>query len=271
MIPAVDARSITVRRGGTTLVDHVDLKVSAGDWCTIVGPNGAGKSTLLGAIAGVIPRHGTVHIQGIAADGLDHRARARVIAFVVQQPVIPRGVTVDQFVLLGRTPHSGRLGRLGQADHDATALAIERLGLRRLATRRLDSLSGGERQRAVIARAVVQEAPVLLLDEPTTALDIGFQQDVLDVVDGLRSELGLTVVSVMHDLTLAAQYADQLTLLAGGRVVATGDPTELLAADTLRDAFGARLDVLHHNGRTIVAPLRRSRRVTPPTPNREKP
>lgn len=268
MIPAVACRGLGVTLGGTAVLHDVELTVGAGDWFTIIGPNGAGKSTLLAAVAGVLPTSaGRVEVHGIAVDGLGTRARARAVALVVQTPTIPRGLTVEDFALLGRTPHLRRIGVFGDADREIVDGVLARLDLGRFRARRVDSLSGGERQRALLARALAQQAPVLLLDEPTSALDIGFQQDVLDVVDELRHERELTVVATMHDLTLCAQYSDQLALLTGGYVVDTGDPLALLDADRLGDAFGARVEVLHLDGRLLVVPTRRRRTTT----NRRQP
>jgi iron complex transport system ATP-binding protein len=259
VIVALEAAAVSVVRGGVPIVRSVDLAVSPGDWLSVIGANGAGKSTLLGALAGVIPSSGSIRVHGMALAGLGRRARARAIALVPQAPRMPPGVTVEQYVLLGRTAHLGVLGRESPADLAAVQSAVQRLHLVPLARRQMSTLSGGERQRAVLARAVVQEAPILMLDEPTTSLDIGFQQEVLDLVDELRHALGLTVISTMHDLTLCAQYADRLAVLAHGEIVAAGDPLDLVNADSIADAYGARVEVIEHRGRLVVIPIRRPR------------
>ena len=169
---------------------------------------------------------------------------------------MPAGMTVEQYVLLGRSPHLGALSAEGSHDLAVTARSIERLGLGPLAHRTLDTLSGGERQRAILARALTQEPRLLLLDEPTSALDIGHQQDVLELVDDLRRTEGLTVVSTMHDLTLAARYGDHLVLIAEGVPVADGPPVQVLTGPHLSEHYGAHVDVIEHGGGLVVVPIR---------------
>jgi iron complex transport system ATP-binding protein len=178
------------------------------------------------------------------------------VAFVPQSPIVPPGMSVASYVLLGRTPHLGPLGREGAHDLGVVARTLEQLDLTAFAERPLDTLSGGERQRAMVARALAQEAPVLLLDEPTTALDVGHQQEVLELVDRLRREHELTVVSTMHDLTLAGQYADRLLLLDHGQVVVSGPPEEVLTQENLARFYGARVRVLLEGGALVVVPVR---------------
>jgi len=175
---------------------------------------------------------------------------------VPQDPLLPPDMTVGEYVLLGRSAHLGLLGRTGEADREAAAAAGERLDLGGLATRRLGELSGGERRRAVLARALAQDAPVLLLDEPTTALDVGRQQDVLELVGELRSERGLTVLGAMHDLTLAGQYADALALLDGGRLVVHGSPAAVLTEERIVRHYRARVRVTNVGARPVVVPAR---------------
>ena len=250
------ATGVTVTVGGTTLVGPADLTAGAGDWVSIIGPNGAGKTTLLRAIAGLVRATGRIELAGTPVASMSHRERSRHIGYVPQQPVMPDGMTVEQYVLLGRSPHLARLASEGLADFAAADAAIDRLGLRPLARRTLETLSGGERQRANLARAIAQEPVLLLLDEPTSSLDVGHQQEVLELVDRQRRDLGLTVVSTMHDLTLAAQYGDSLVLLAGGRVVADGPPVQVLTGPELSGHYGANVDVFHHNGSLVVVPVR---------------
>jgi cobalamin transport system ATP-binding protein len=181
-----------------------------------------------------------------------------MVAVVPQSPLLPAEMTVTEYVLLGRTPHLGYLGRAGGRDRRAVDDAIGRLGLRPLAARRLDALSGGERQRAVLARAIAQGAPALLLDEPTTALDVGRQQDALELVSELRTERGLTVLAAMHDLTLAGQYAERLVLLDGGRVAAEGPPAQVLTEELIARHYGAHVRVELVDGMPVVLPARRA-------------
>ena len=249
-------RAVSVVLGGATILDRVDLRVETGDWVSIVGPNGAGKSTLFRFIAGLAAGSGDVEIGGRPVSSMSRRDRARSVALVPQAPVVPDGITVADYVLLGRTPHLPPLGAESSLDLEAARTALRRLALLGFADRVLSTLSGGERQRVFIARALAQGAPVLLLDEPTTALDIGHQQQVLELVDRLRHHHALTVLSTMHDLTLAGQYADRLVLLDGGRVVANGTATEVLTEDNLRRYYGAKVRVVTADGHPVVLPAR---------------
>ena len=252
----ISCRGVSVEIAGATLLREVDLDVAAGEWVCVLGPNGAGKSTLVRALSGAAHHDGLVEIVGRSSLGLRARELARLVAIVPQSPVIPAGIAVDDYLLLGRTPHVPRFGTEGRADLAAVDAVVERLHLGGLRFRPLDSLSGGERQRVVLGRALVQDTPVLVLDEPTSALDIGHQQEVLDLVDELRVERSLTVLSTMHDLTLAGQYADRLVLLAEGRVVTEGDAADVLRADTLKAHFGVNVRVLHDADGISVLPLR---------------
>jgi iron complex transport system ATP-binding protein len=175
---------------------------------------------------------------------------------VPQKPETPAALTVAEYVLLGRTPHIGYLATESRADEQAAAAALDRLALTEFADRPLDSLSGGELQRVVLARAIAQQASILLLDEPTSALDLGHQQQVLELVDDLRQEGDLTVVAAMHDLTLAAQYADRLLLLDHGQVVSDGDAADVLTKQSIESLYGATVRVINDDGRLFVLPER---------------
>jgi iron complex transport system ATP-binding protein len=238
----VDA--LTKSFGGVAALRDVAFGVAPGEVVALIGPNGAGKTTVLRALTGLVRYDGAARVRGRDVAAAAPRALAREVALVPQVPVVPPALTVVEYVLLGRTPHLPYLGRESAADLTAVARALRRLDLDALASRALSTLSGGERQRAVLARALAQEAPLLLLDEPTTALDIGRQQSVLELVDCLRRELGLTVVAAMHDLTLAAQYADRLVLLSRGFVAADGPPADVLTEWALAEHYQARVDVL---------------------------
>jgi iron complex transport system ATP-binding protein len=255
--PALEIRGVSVEISGAVVVDGVDLAVDAGEWLAIVGPNGAGKTTLLRYLAGLQRGMGQVDIEGSPLASLGRRALARSIALVPQVPVIPPGMTVYDYVLLGRTPHLGLRLTLTPDDERRAVSVLERLGLVELASRAVVDLSGGERQRVVIGRALAQQPRVLLLDEPTSSLDLGHQQEVLELVEELRSEDSMTVVMTMHDLTLAARFVDRLALLDGGRLRASGIPGEVLSTDLLEDVYGARLIVIDHPDGPIVVPARR--------------
>ena len=211
---AVQMSGVGVVLDGFRALDGINLAVHRGEWVTVIGPNGAGKSTLLRALGGLVPHSGAVQLFGTPLGRLPRRERARRVAFVPQAPVVPPGMAVLDYVLLGRTPYIQPLARESADDLVAVDLVLDRLDLARFAHRRLESLSGGERQRVFLARALAQGATLLLLDEPTAALDIGHQQEVLELVDRLRHEAGLTVVTTMHDLSIAGEYADRLVLLA---------------------------------------------------------
>ena len=252
----IELRGVTVELGGTAVVDRVDAVVERGEWLALIGPNGAGKTTLLRAIARLVPFSGEISLDGRPAPELARGELARLVAVVPQEPSTPPWMTVAEYVLLGRTPHLGPLAREGARDRDAAGRALARLDLLAFVERRLGTLSGGEKQRVVVARALAQEASIVLLDEPTAALDIGHQQQALDLLDVLRQESGLTLVGAMHDLTLAAQYADRMLLLNGGRVVANGPPADVLTEATISQHYGAAIDVVDVGGRIAVVPRR---------------
>jgi iron complex transport system ATP-binding protein len=245
-----------VELGGQPILRGVDLQVADGEWVAVVGPNGAGKSTLLRLLAGIVAGRCDLLLHGRPAAALRPRERARLVALVVQAPTIPEGASVADYVLLGRNPHIHPLGVEGAADLAAVHAALARLDLLPFAGRTVTTLSGGERQRVLLARALCQAAPILLLDEPTSALDVGHQQQVLELIDELRRDHGLTVVTTMHDLTLAGQYADRLVLLDGGRVVVDGTAGEVLTEAVLARHYGARVRIVHDGGRPVVLPLR---------------
>jgi len=255
----VDARDVTVAFGARRVVDSVSLSVESGSWLNIVGPNGAGKTTLLRVLAGLAGHDGAVLVDGVDASTLHRREWARRVALVPQVPQIPPGMTVAQYVLLGRTPHLRPLGVEGPADVEAARRAIETLDLEPFVDRVLGTLSGGERQRVLVARLLAQDAPIALLDEPTTALDVGHQQQVLDLVESLRVDHELTVVATMHDLTLAGQYGDRIALLDRGRLHATGTAADVLTEETLNRIYGARVRVIEGDDGPIVVPVRPER------------
>jgi len=253
---AIGLDGVTVRLGGRAVVHGVCATVERGEWVALIGPNGAGKTTLLRAVAGLLPHDGRVSLLGSDAAHLDRRERARLLAVVPQAPETPPWLTVAEYVLMGRTPHLGPLAREGAADREAAARALDRLDLAAFAERQLGTLSGGEQQRAVVARALAQEAPIVLLDEPTAALDIGHQQQALELLDALREDDGLTLVAAMHDLTLAAQYADRVLLLSDGRIVADGTPAAVLTETALAEHYGATVRVVTVDERLAVLPTR---------------
>lgn len=252
----LECRGLGVRRGEVEAVSDLDLTVAAGTWVAVVGPNGAGKTSLLHGVASLVPVPGELRLDGDDPRHLSRRQLATRVALMAQQPVVPPGMTVRDLVALGRTPFLRRFGTETAHDRDVVERELARLQLTPLADRAADRLSGGELQRAMLARALCQEPRLLLLDEPTSALDIGHQQTVLDLVDAQRRERGLTVLAAMHDLTLAAQYADRMVLLDRGRLVADGPPRDVLRLSLLSETYGARVEVLDRPSGPAVVPVR---------------
>jgi len=253
----LQCRELAVLYGSTTVLGPIDLDVEPGRWLGLIGPNGAGKTTLLLALAGLVDHRGRVAL----GDG--RKPTATDIAVVPQSPVLPPGMSVAEYVLLGRTAHLGWLARESQADRRIAAAVLRRLELDRFADRPVTGLSGGEAQRVVVARALAQQAPILLLDEPTSALDLGHQAEVLELVDELRRSDGLTVIAAMHDLTTAARFADRLALLQGGKLLADGEPGVVLDADRLSEVYATPLSVRTIDGDLVV--------LAGPRPNRTNP
>lgn len=257
MSGALRLRNVSVRFNGSQILDAVSLDVDEGEWIGLLGPNGAGKTTLLRAISGVVDYDGTVTTGEDDVSDLGRRDLARVVALVPQNPVLPLGMRVVDYVLLGRTPHSQILAGPSAHDLDAVASVLDSLELAEFLDREVTTLSGGELQRVVIARALSQESPLLLLDEPTTALDVGRQQDVLELVDRLRRSRSLTVISAMHDLTIAGQFPDRLVMLSSGSIVAEGDARLVLDPDLIRSHYGAEVRILDDgSGGIVVVPVR---------------
>ena len=257
MSNTISCRGVTFSYNGRDVLRDVDLAVGPGEWVAVIGPNGAGKSTLLRVLAGALSGPGDVELGGRPVAGLSRRDLARRVAVVPQHPVIPAGMSVLDYALLGRTPYLAFWASEGPDDVRRVRGLLSRLDIAEFGGRPLGRLSGGELQRAVLARALAQDAGVLLLDEPTTALDIGHQQQVLELVDSLRRERGLAVVSAIHDLTLAAQFADRLVLLDDGEVVASGSAEEVLTAEVIALRYGAPVTILRDEaGGLVVAPRR---------------
>ena len=254
---AITVDQVSVELDRVPVLHAVSCSVSSGGWLALIGPNGAGKTTLLRAVAGLLPHRGTIHVDQTELGTLRGRGRARLIAYLPQIPVLPPDLTVEDYVLLGRTPHLGYLSSPGRSDRAKAAEASERLDVARFAGRRLGRLSGGERQRVRLARALAQEPQVLLLDEPTNDLDLGHQQQVLELVDDLRRSRGVTVVSTLHDLTQASQYAGHLVLLDDGQVEAAGSPATVLTEDLIARVYAARVTVsADPGGHPVVTPVR---------------
>ena len=269
---AIAWRDVSVTLGGSDVVRDVSLEVPVGAWLSLIGPNGAGKTTLVRTLGQGVRHRGQVTVLGRDAASLSVRERARDLAVVPQHPVIPPGMRVFDYVLLGRAPHQGLRCSSSVQDRTRALGVLQRLGLDLLADRRVDTLSGGERQRVVLARALVQDTPLLVLDEPTAALDVGHQLEVLELIADLRTERELTIVTTVHDLTVAGQFADTIAVLADGRLVTAGAPSRVLTPDVIGAHWGvdATCDVDDDGSVTVTVRRRRERRPdrsTPPTPS----
>lgn len=253
---ALSVGALRVAYNGTEVLRGVDLAVERGGWLGLVGPNGSGKTTLIRAILGTVPAAGTIEIDGIDVHSMGSAERSRSLAAVAQRPNLPLDMTVFDYVLLGRTPHISYFGVEGRSDLEVVVEVLERLDLGSLSFRTLGSLSGGESQQVALARALAQRAPILLLDEPTSALDVGHQQQVLELVDELRREQGLAVVSALHDLTLAAQFCDELVMLGAGIVQAAGVPRNVLTVEHIANLYGAAVRIIEIDDEIAVVPHR---------------
>jgi len=233
------ADAVTVAYGDRTILADVSLSLRAGERVALVGPNGAGKSTLLRVLTGVLePRRGDVALRGEAVRTLDRKAVARQIAVVPELVQVPFAMTVREVVGLGRLPHDPPLSGPRPVDDDAVAAALERVGVAYLAERDARRLSMGERQLVFVAIALAQAAPILVLDEPTAHLDIRHQVEVMQLLVDLNQRDGVTVLAVLHDLALAANFFPRVALMRAGRIVADGSPATTLDAGHIRSVFG---------------------------------
>jgi len=266
---SLQARDLRVGYDRRTVIDGLDLDVVEGGITALIGPNACGKSTLLGALARLLPtRGGHVLLDGHDVHRLPTREVARRLGVLPQQPVAPEGITVAELVHRGRHPHQGLLGLRSEADDEVVAQAMVRTGVAELADRPVDELSGGQRQRAWIALALAQQTPLLLLDEPTSYLDVAHQLEVLDLLVDLNRDHGTTVVMVLHDLNHAARYASTVVAVKDGAVAACGPPREVVTAELVRAVFGvpARVLIDPDTGAPLV--LARGRHDLPPAPGR---
>ncbi|GAA2336206.1 ABC transporter ATP-binding protein [Dactylosporangium salmoneum] len=264
------ARGLRLGYGDDVVVDGLDLDVPGGAVTAVVGPNGCGKSTLLRALGRLLrPRAGEVLLDGRRIERMPTRDVARIIGMLPQSPVAPDGLTVADLVMRGRHPHQNWFRQWSAADAGLVAEALEWTDMRDLADRPVEALSGGQRQRAWLSMALAQGTEILLLDEPTTYLDLSHQIDVLDLVARLHRERGRTIVMVLHDLNLAARYADHVVAMRTGRIVAQGPPAEVFTAPLLAEVFGLAALVVPDpaTGTPLVVPLPRTT-STPPAVER---
>jgi iron complex transport system ATP-binding protein len=242
---ALTGAGLTLAYGGRTVAEDLDLRIPAGKVTVLVGPNACGKSTALRALARLLkPRQGAVLLDGEEIARLSGRDLARRLALLPQSPTAPDGITVRDLVARGRTPHQRWWRQWSAADDAIVDSALEATGVAALASRGIDELSGGQRQRVWIAMALAQDTPVLLLDEPTTYLDLAYQIDVLELVAELNRTDGRTVVMVLHELNQACRYADHLIAMRDGRVVASGAPAEIVTPELVREVFALETTVI---------------------------
>ncbi|PPG91438.1 cobalamin/Fe(3+)-siderophore ABC transporter ATP-binding protein [Rathayibacter sp. AY1F3] len=256
------AEGVTLGYGDRTVVDGLDLVVPPGRITAIVGANACGKSTLLRSMSRLLaPRSGAVLLDGRAVHRTPAKQLARTLGLLPQSPIAPEGITVADLVGRGRHPHQGMLSRWSAHDDEAVATALDATDTAALADRSVDELSGGQRQRVWIAMALAQETDVLLLDEPTTFLDVSHQIEVLDLLVDLNRTRGTTVVMVLHDLNMAARYADHLVAIAYGAVHASGTPAAVLTEETVLAVFGldSRIITDPTSGTPLMLPLGRHR------------
>ena len=255
---ALESRALSAGYGGRIVLEELSLSIEHGSITALVGPNGSGKSTVLKALARLLhPRQGAVYLDGRDISTLPTREVARRLAILPQSPNAPEGLTVGELVEQGRYPHVGPLRLFSETDRAAIARALEATEMTEFRRRPLDSLSGGERQRAWIALALAQETPVLLLDEPTTYLDIGHQFEVLDLIKRLNQEQRMTIVLVLHDLNQAARFSRRMVVFEEGRIVADGTPADVLTPDLLARVFHVQANVVPHpeDGTPVCLPF----------------
>ncbi|MHC5904778.1 ABC transporter ATP-binding protein [Streptomyces sp. S6] len=254
------AKGVTVGYGGRTVIDDLDVAVPQGVVTTIIGPNGCGKSTLLRTLSRLLkPTKGAVVLDGDDIARMKTREVAKKLGLLPQAPVAPEGLTVSDLVARGRHPHQSWLRQWSSDDAEVVEKALAMTGVLDLADRPVDSLSGGQRQRVWISMTLAQGTDLLLLDEPTTYLDLAHAVDVLDLVDDLH-ESGRTVVMVLHDLNLAVRYSDNLVVMKDGAILAQGHPQDVVSAELLYDAFGLRALVVDDpvGDRPMIVPIGRT-------------
>jgi len=240
-------QNLCVSYSSRQVLTNINLEINKGEIVALLGPNGSGKSTLLRSISGILsPGHGNIRIAGQFINTLRAAERARWISVVPQNAPLPPAFTAWETVLLGRTPYINFLGQISARDENVARCALEKVDALNLADRCMGELSGGEQQRVLLARALAQSAPILLLDEPTTYLDLQHQLSLLNLVHKLAQEEELTVVIALHDLNLAARYADRIALLVDGHLKAWGTVKQVLRAELIADAYRWPVQVIDH-------------------------
>ena len=255
--PPLSTHDLKLAYGTSVIVPQLNLSLKGGEVTSIIGPNGCGKSTLLRALARLRPvSGGDVQLYGQALHSLPSKEVARLLAILPQGPTAPEGLSVEELVWFGRHPHQGRFPLRRPEDREAVAWALSQTGMTVFASRPLEALSGGQRQRAWIAMSLAQQTEILLLDEPTTYLDLSHQLEVLQLAQRLNREQGKTVVMVLHDLNQAVRYSDEIIAMRGGEIYAQGRPEAVLTPDLLAEVFGLKAHILADpdTGRPYIIP-----------------
>jgi iron complex transport system ATP-binding protein len=261
-VTGVELIDVRVAYAERPVLHGVNARVDAGQWLALLGPNGSGKTTALRTVCGLVDFDGDVVIDTTSIRSMGKRRLARSVAFLPQHPTTPRGLRVETYILLGRTPHLSYFAQETDEDRAVVGRVLRRLGIEVLADRDVATLSGGERQLVVLARALAQEPSVLVLDEPTSALDVGHQQDVMEMIDDLRRRDGIAVISAMHDLTVASQFAGHVVMLSSGHVVASGSVSSVLTEERIKEHYGASVRVIEDpSGAVVVIPIRTNGRT----------
>ena len=246
-VPVVEARALRKEYSQFIALDHIHFTAEEGDWWGIVGPNGSGKSTLLHLLSGILsPNQGTIHIKGKPVQDYSRKELSRIIA-VLQQDGLPEiGYSVRDVVAMGRYPYQDWLGRDQGSGEEKIEQVLKKLDLTSLAERRLDELSGGQRQRVALAKVMVQEPEILLLDEPTTFLDVRYQLQFMDLLAEWQQSTGITIIAVLHDLNLASLYCNYLSALKEGKLFLQGSPAEVLTEENIRGLFDIQPVMVQH-------------------------
>lgn len=254
----LQAEKLSLSYDTISIIELLDLQTPSGEITALIGPNGCGKSTLLRGLARLLkPQHGSVLLNGHAIHTVPTKQLAKELGILPQAPVAPEGITVRELVAQGRYPHQDWFQQWSLADEDALQKALKLTGLVALSDRIVDTLSGGQRQRAWIAMALAQQTDILLLDEPTTYLDLAHQLEVLDLLVQLNAE-GKTIIMVLHDLNHAAHYANHLVALSEGKIVAQGTPAEVITEEIVRDVFSVESHIIQHpvTGTPLCLPIK---------------
>ena len=249
----LQTQNLSVGYDETTIIEDLNLEIPAHKVSVIIGANGCGKSTLMKTLSRLLkPEKGQVVLDGKAVHGYPSTQLAQMLGLLPQSPTVPEGITVADLVARGRYPYRKFMQNMTKEDYAAVEDALERMGITELANRCVDELSGGQRQRVWIALALAQETDILLLDEPTTYLDIRYQIEILQLVKKLNQEFGITIIMVLHDINQAIAYSDNVIGMKDGKVLVEGDPEEVITEESIRELYGIELGVTRVDGRKFV-------------------